>query len=107
MAKDGIRWRLSGTEWDAMETNEISLHQVKIFEFVRKADRWVTMKDVVAATGSRRETVGNHLRRFVSLGLMDQAEVWPGHRFRVSVLAEKRNKAMLERLDRAKEIFGV
>jgi hypothetical protein len=88
-----------------METNEISLHQVRIFEFVRNADGWVSMKDVVTGTGSKRETVGVHLRRFVKLGLIDQAEVWPGHRFRVSALAEKRNKAMLERLDRAREIF--
>lgn len=90
-----------------MESAEISLHQLKIFDFVAGATKWVTMKEIVDGTGSKRETVGLHCRRFVKLGLFDQAEVWPGHRFRLSELAEKRNKSMIERLATARSVFGL
>lgn len=89
-----------------METNEISLHQFKVYDFLRRSKSWVTMKDAVQATGVARETVGVHLRRFVSMGIADQAEVWPGHRFRLSGMADKRNKSIIERFEAAREIFG-
>ena len=89
-----------------METQEISLNQLRLFEFVRDAGKWVSMREIVTATGSARETVGLHCRRFVKLGIFDQAEVWPGHRFRIAELADKRNSAIMERLKKAREVFG-
>lgn len=89
-----------------METSEISLHQLRIFECVRNAGGWVGIKDIVIATNSARKTVDNHCRRFVKLGVFDLAEVWPGHRFRVAETAEKRNAAIMERLRKAREVFG-
>ncbi len=89
-----------------METSEISLHQLRVFEFVRDAQKWVSIKDIVGATGSARKTVDIHCRRFVNLGIFDQVEVWPGHRYRVAELAGKRNAAIMERLRKAREAFG-
>lgn len=89
-----------------METNEISLHQLRIFEFVRDAARWVSLKEIVAGTASARKTADVHCRRFVNLGVFDRAEVWPGHRYRLSEMAEKRNAAIIERLRKAREAFG-
>ena len=44
--------------------------------------------------------------RFVRAGLVDQAEVFPGHRYRFSGMAEKRNRTLLERLARAEEVLA-
>lgn len=90
-----------------METSEISLQQVKIYDFVKGAKGWVSSKDIVKATDCARETVGVHCRKFVSLGVFDQAEVWPGHRYRVAKLADKRNKSIVKRLEDAKAVFGL
>jgi hypothetical protein len=90
-----------------METTEISIHQLKIFEFVRDAPGWVSIKDISTGTSSARKTVDVHCRRFVSLGVFDQAEVWPGHRYRVSEMASKRNGSIMERLRKAAEVFGI
>jgi hypothetical protein len=90
----------------AMETTEVSLHQLRIFEFVRDAGRWVSLKDIVAGTAAARKTADVHCRRFVNLGIFDLAEVWPGHRYRLSELAEKRKAAIIERMRKAREAFG-
>jgi len=89
-----------------VETNEISLHQFKIYDALKKSQEWLSMKDIVKQTGAARGTVGQHLRRFIKLGLVDQAEVWPGHRFRLSPHAEKRNKSLMERLEQSGKIFS-
>lgn len=45
--------------------------------------------------------------KLVDLGLLDQAEVFPAHRYRLSSKADKRNKSYLQRLERAAEVFGI
>jgi predicted ArsR family transcriptional regulator len=89
-----------------METNEVSLHQLKVFDCVAAATGWVTSKQVTDSVGISGRTVRAHLLKLVNLGLLDQAEVFPGHRYRLSAHAEKRNKAYLQRLDKAREVFG-
>lgn len=90
-----------------METSEISVHQIAVYDFVKSAGRWVSMKDIISGTGVKRETVGNHCRRFVKLGIFDQAEVWPGHRFRFAELAEKRNPAIIARVFAARNALNM
>lgn len=88
-----------------METGEISSHQVRVWKSVRKD--WVTIKDIAAMAGVARRTASMHALRLVNLGLFDQAEVFPGHRYRASELGEKRNKAYLLRLQNAAEALGI
>jgi hypothetical protein len=90
-----------------MEKGEVSLHQVKIFEFVRKAAGWVTAKDVAAGSDVAERTARLHCLNLVNLGIFDQAEVFPAHRYRLSEKAGKRNKAYMIRLEAAKEVFGI
>lgn len=89
-----------------METSEISLHQLKVFLTVRDAGRWVTNKEIAVASGVALRTASLHTLRFVNLGIFDQAEVFPAHHYKLSELADKRNKAMFERLEKAREVFG-
>jgi predicted ArsR family transcriptional regulator len=89
------------------ETAEISLHAVKVFRFLERAAGWVTAKDVAAGAKVAGRTARAHLRRMTEQGLFDVAETFPGHRYRLSTKAEKRNKALLLRLRAAAEVFGV
>lgn len=88
-----------------MEHNEISLHQLKVFQCVKNAKGWITNNEIAAATNVSPRTARQHTLRLVSLGIFDQAEVFPAHRYRFSEKAKQRNTAYLLRLQKAQEVF--
>lgn len=88
-----------------MEHSEISLHQLRIFHFVHTANRWVTNHEIAQGAKVAPRTAREHSKRFVEGGIFDQAEVFPGHRYRFSDKAEKRNKAYMLRLQQAQAVF--
>jgi len=88
-----------------METIEISEHQVKLFNFLVSCKGWCTAVEAAESTKVAKRTARAHLIKFVRAGIVDQAELWPGHRYRLSGLAEKRNKALIQRLKQASEIL--
>lgn len=88
-----------------METNEISHHQFKVYDYVRLADSWLTSKEIASGTGVAERTARAHALKFVKLGIFDLAEVFPAHRYRVAKLADKRNRGMFDRLEAVREIF--
>ena len=45
--------------------------------------------------------------KFVRLGLLERAYVFPGHKFRVAEKAQQRNQGYLDRLYFAADVFGV
>lgn len=91
-----------------METGEVSLHRLKVYRFLRDAKGWKSNHEIAAGCdGVSHRTVRLHTKALVDLGILDQAEVFPGHRFRVSEQAEKRNKAYVMRLNAAAEVFGL
>jgi hypothetical protein len=90
-----------------MESNEISLHQAKVFRFVKSQQNWVTAKDIAMATEIAGRTARLHCLKLVQLGIFDQVEVFPAHRYQFSKFAGKRNKAYLQRLEQACAIFSI
>lgn len=89
-----------------MERNEISIHEVRVFQFLKGGgDKWVTAKDVAAAASVASRTARAHLLKFVKLGIADQAEVFPAHRYRMAEKASKRNAGYMLRLESACEVF--
>ena len=92
-----------------METNEISLHEVRVYlALIENGDRWVTNKDIAAKTADVAErTVRAHVLKLARLGLLDQAEVFPSHRYRWSKKAKSRNAGYELRLRTAAEVFGL
>lgn len=90
-----------------METNEISVHQARIFSTLKGNAGWMTADEVAEAAKVAGRTARAHLLRFVQAGIADQAEVFPSHRYRFSGLADKRHKTFVERIERACEIFGL
>lgn len=90
------------------EKGEISEHEVRIYRLMSSApQRWFTAQQVCEAAKVARRTAGLHTLRFTKLGLVDQAEVFPAHRYKWSEFAAKRNKAYLQRLQAAAEVLEV
>jgi len=90
-----------------METNEISLHQVRVYRFVWEMKDWVTNAEIARGAAVAARTARLHTRRFVAAGLFDQIELFPGHSFRIAAKPESRNKAYALRLAQAAEAFGL
>jgi predicted ArsR family transcriptional regulator len=68
---------------------------------------WLTGAEIAKKSGVVPRTVRAHLLKLVNLGLLDVAEVFPAHRYRISEKAEKRNASYIKRLDAAAEVFGL
>ena len=90
-----------------MEKGEVSLHQLKVYLFARDKGSWVTAREIAEGAGVADRTARHHALTLVKLGVFDQAEVFPAHRYRYSEKANKRNKAYMLRLEGAREAFGV
>lgn len=92
-----------------MENNEISQHEVLIFNVLKtNKGRWMTNGEIQKAVKSVAErTVRKHTKRLVDLGLLDLAEVFPAHKYRLSEKAMQRNTAYTKRLQNAVEVFSV
>ena len=89
------------------EKAEISIHLVRVFRWLTKrGDSWTTANEIAAGAKVAPRTARAHACKLVGLGICDQAEVFPGHRYRISKVAEKRNKGFLLRLRAAESVFG-
>ncbi len=91
-----------------MERSEVSIHEIRVFNVFRaNPGRWMSNHDVAAKTeGIAHRTVRAHTGKLVKAGILDQAEVFPGHRYRLSEMAAKRNPAYTRRLEQAASVFG-
>lgn len=92
-----------------MEQNEISQHEVEVYRVLRlNPTLWMT-NIVIAerAPAISPRTVRAKTAKFVALGLIDVAEVFPGHRYRLSDKGRQRNAAYLTRLENAASVFGI
>jgi predicted ArsR family transcriptional regulator len=91
-----------------MESNEISIHEAKLFLALKKTgEQWTTSKELAKQAGVADRTARAHLVKLVKLNLADVAEVFPAHRYRYAEKASKRNAGYVNRLERAAEVFGL
>jgi predicted ArsR family transcriptional regulator len=90
-----------------MGRNEISLHELKVFDFVSKSNAWVAANEIAESTGVAPRTARAHSLKLTKLGLFDVAEVFPAHRYRLSEKADKRNQGYWLRLEKAREVFAI
>lgn len=87
-----------------MENNEISHHELRVFGAAKDGE-WATAKEIAARASVADRTARHHCLRLVKLGVFDQAEVFPAHRYRLSDKAIKRNAAYMNRLAMAASVF--
>lgn len=92
-----------------VERNEVSRQEIEVFRALRvHTQQWMTNKELAAECKAVAErTVRATTMKLVKLGVVDQAEVFPAHRFRLAAKAEKRNRGYVDRLLKAAEVFGV
>lgn len=90
-----------------MERNEISEHEVRVYQILKDdPSKWWTTKEMTPAAKVAKRTAALHLQRFAQLGVVDQVEIFPNHRYRLSAKSRVRNKAYVQRLEQAVEIIG-
>jgi hypothetical protein len=90
------------------EKAEISIHEVRVWmAFDSQPDAWITNKELADTAGVAGRTARAHTLKLVRLGILDEAAVFPGHRYRLSGRVDKRNAGYLLRLRSAAEAFGV
>jgi transposase len=89
-----------------METNEISHHQVRTFLWLEKTKGWRSNREIAKGANISERTARMFTARWVALGILDQAEVFPGHRYRLSDQAENRNKSYVLRIREAASVFA-
>lgn len=79
-----------------------------MYQTLRAADgRWMTSAEIAEHAHVAPRTARAHALKLVKLGVVDQAEVFPGHRYRLAEHAVKRNRGYFDRLTRAAEVFGL
>jgi len=93
--------------WRGMgkQREEVSEHLARIYRCLLDADDWLTAKEIAKGARVAPRTARAHALKLVGLGVCDQAEVFPGHRYRIAATAEKRNKAFITRLREAVDVF--
>lgn len=91
-----------------MEKAEISRHEVAVYHTLwRSPGTWLTNTEVAVRSGVAPRTARLHTFRFVKLGLIDQIQVFPSYRYRLSDSATRSNPEYLSRLRTAASAFGI
>lgn len=99
-----------GKRWQAgygvpMETTEISRHQVAVFEHMKDGS-WKTANEVALATKVAGRTARHHLAGLTQLGVLEEAYVFPGHRYRLHPAPGARATKFIGRLEHASVVLG-
>lgn len=67
----------------------------------------MTSRDLASEAQIAYRTGRAHALKLVRLGIVDLAEVFPAHRYRLSDVAEKRNLGYFLRLCNVVKVFGI
>ena len=92
-----------------MESIRISVHEAKIFAALKSTDQcWLTNQEISARIKDvQLRTIRLHTNKLAKLGLLEQAELFPGYKYRVSDKAQQRNPKYLVRLAEAAKLHGI
>lgn len=91
-----------------MEKPEISRHEVAVYHtFLRAPTEWLTSAELATRAEVAPRTARLHAMRLAQLGLIDEAAVHPGHRYRLATDGHQRNPGYLNRLTTAASALGI
>jgi predicted DNA-binding transcriptional regulator len=81
--------------------SQISVQQVKVFEFVRSNGAgWTTATDIAKSCDIAPRTARHHAAGFVRKGIFDKVETFGGYSYR---MLPKPDQSYLDELEKAKE----
>jgi DNA-binding transcriptional ArsR family regulator len=88
------------------EKGEISIHLCKVWMCLKQNPKWMTTREIgEKVEGVAIRTISMHLLYLVKSGLVDQIEVFPGHRYKMSEMPSKRNTNYNDRIEKACEVL--
>jgi DNA-binding IclR family transcriptional regulator len=92
----------------AVERSEISRHEVVVFQTLAAASpKWLSSADLAERAQVAPRTARAHALKLVRRGVVEQAAVFPGHRYRLAEFAEQRNRGYMDRLRQAAEVLDI
>lgn len=89
------------------ERSEVSAHEVRAFLAIRNHPGWMTHEDLALAAKISKRTARAYSKKWLKLGMIDLAEVFPAHRIRWAQQANRRNASYLQRLEEATKVFAL
>src|SRR4029450_12624598 len=91
------------------ERAEISAHLTAVWLVFKRTDLppWLDSREIPAASKIAPRTARHHAKYLLDLGLLDRAEAFPRHLYRLSPQAAKRNPRMYQRLEWHAAILNV
>jgi predicted ArsR family transcriptional regulator len=93
----------------SMEDNEISLDEVLVYRVLYQSrGRWLSDRQLAQEIqGITVRSVRTHCLKLVKRGLVEQPNVFPAHRYRLSAAASRPDHPYVRRLERATIAFGL
>jgi predicted ArsR family transcriptional regulator len=89
-----------------MEIIEVSEHLFRIYVTLRDSDSWLTAQQVAKKAKVAPRTARHHTTRLVSAGLLAQADVFPGPRYRFVKPVNGSTKAIVQKIEAAGKVFA-
>ena len=91
-----------------MRDGRISPHEVRLLLALRRApDRWHTNGDLADAAEISQRTARAHTARLAEIGVVEVERVFPGNRYRLVKRPAGEARDYLDRVDKAREVFGL
>jgi hypothetical protein len=88
--------------------SRISEHEVRLFLLCKQgAGQWRTADEAAVAAGMQSRTVRGHFARWTRLGLLHEARVFPSFRYRLVNHEAGPAFDYVQRIEEAKNIFGL
>lgn len=81
----------------------ISPHEFKVYDAVKEAAGFMTVKGIVARTGIALRTANQHAKKLTATGIFERVEIFDGYRYRIAKGASKTSHFQI--LEKAREIF--
>lgn len=86
-------------------TNQISEHEIRVYEAVRTHGGWLTAKEIAAKSDVAERTARAHAGAFADRGVFDVAKVFGGYRYRIKTALDPEASAYVAELEAAKRIL--
>jgi hypothetical protein len=92
-----------------MEDSAISLHEVLVYRALcLSRGRWLSDRQLAQKIGGvTARSIRAYCLKLAKYGLVDQPNVFPAHRYRLSAKASQQDHPHLRRLEQAATSFGL
>ena len=91
----------------SVEGGDISAQQVRVIDFMLKEKRWYSVREIASGAQVSERTGQNLARKFVRLGIFEQADLHPAPRYRLSEGAANKSGAFFDKIAAARRAFNL